>query len=403
MRPRPKLQPATIPAISSSNSNSSATHATKNVATSAQLASATGKSGVGAGFNLEIGNFGKSVGIKHVLSMTEQLLTLQEAGLPLDRALHITLGSIQHVYFRKVMQNVLIEVQKGQTLADAFAHTPQVFPRLYVNMIRAGEEGGILPVVMKRLVEFYTRSLEFRSFLISSSIYPALLFVFGVCALLGLTVFVLPKFGQIFADMNQALPAPAAILIGGGDFLRAYGIYILGAIALLVLGFVKLLENATWRERWQNFLFRLPMLGSLLLKIKLATVCRTWGTLLSSGVPILTGMRIVRELSDNIPLVKALDRLVMAVQEGKGVSAPVLADPFFPRLLGQLATVGEESGSLDKMLIKVADQYEKEIEKATRNLVALFEPVMILVMGGLIGAVVVSMLVAIFSMNDMPL
>ena len=395
MRPRPKLQTATIPTADTPR----VTGDTKNVATTAQPERTTGR----LGFNIEIGNFGKSVGIKHVLAMTEQLLTLQEAGLPLDRALHITLGSIQHVYFRRVMQNVLIEVQKGQTLADAFSRTPQVFPRLYVNMIRAGEEGGILPIVMKRLVEFYTRSLEFRSFLISSSIYPALLFVFGVCALLGLTVFVLPKFGQIFADMNQTLPTPAAVLIGGGDFLREYGIYILGIMALLVLGFIKLLENATWRERWQNLLFRLPLLGSLLLKIKLATVCRTWGTLLASGVPILTGMRIVRELSDNIPLVKALDRLVTAVQEGRGVSAPVLADPFFPRLLGQLATVGEESGSLDKMLIKVADQYEKEIEKATRNLVALFEPAMILVMGGLIGMVVVSMLVAIFSMNDMPL
>ncbi len=400
MRPRPKLQAVSSAAATSAASTASnAQNATKNVAASAQPAGATGRFGL----NFEMGGLGKSVGIKHVLAMTEQLLTLQEAGLPLDRALHITLGSIQHPYFRRVMQNVLVEVQKGETLADAFAHTPQVFPRLYINMIRAGEEGGILPVVMKRLVEFYTRSLEFRSFLISSSIYPALLFVFGVCALLGLTVFVLPKFGQIFADMNQALPTPAAILISGGDFLRAYGIYILGALALLVLGFIKLLENATWRERWQNFLFRLPVLGSVLLKIKLATVCRTWGTLLSSGVPILTGMRIVRELSDNIPLVKALDRLVVAVQEGRGVSAPVLADPFFPRLLGQLATVGEESGSLDKMLIKIADQYEKEIEKATRNLVALFEPVMILVMGGLIGMVVVSMLVAIFSMNDMPL
>ena len=124
---------------------------------------------------------------------------------------------------------------------------------------------------------------------------------------------------------------------------------------------------------------------------------------MSSGVPILTGMRIVRDLSDSIPLVQALDKLVQAVQEGRGVSAPALEDPFFPRLLGQLATVGEESGSLDKMLIKVADQYERDIQKATRNLVALFEPAMILVMGGLIGAVVVSMLTAIFSINDMPL
>ncbi len=347
--------------------------------------------------------WGKSVSIKHVLSMTEQLLTLQEAGLPLDRALHICLGSIEHAYFRRVMQLVLIDVEKGNTLGESFAKTPEVFPRLYVNMIRAGEEGGVLPIVMKRLIEFYTRSIEFRSFLITSSIYPVLLFAFGVSALLGLTVFVLPKFGQIFADMNQTLPLPAAVLIGAGEFLKTYGVYILLALLLVVVGFVYAIKNPFWLERWQRLLLRTPLLGTLLLKIKLANVCRTWGTLMSSGVPILTGMRIVRELSDNIPLRQALDRLVQAVQEGRGVSVPVLADPFFPRLLGQLATVGEESGALDKMLIKVADQYERDIQKATRNLVALFEPAMILVMGGLIGAVVVSMLTAIFSINDMPL
>ena len=352
----------------------------------------------------ELGSrWSRSVNIKHVLSMSEQLLTLQDAGLPLDRALHICLGSIEHTYFRRVIQLVLVDVEKGNTLADAFAKSPSVFPRLYVNMIRAGEEGGVLPIVMKRLIEFYTRSIEFRSFLITSSIYPVLLFVFGVSALLGLTVFVLPKFGQIFADMNQTLPLAAAVLITVGDFLRTYGGYIIGALAAATGGFFYALRVPFWRERWQRFLLSVPMLGTLLLKIQLATVCRTWGTLLSSGVPILTGMRIVRELSDSIPLVQALDRLVQAVQEGRGVSAPALADPFFPRLLGQLATVGEESGSLDKMLIKVADQYERDIQKATRNLVALFEPVMILVMGGLIGTVVVSMLTAIFSINDMPL
>lgn len=344
----------------------------------------------------------KSVNIKHVLSMTEQLLTLLEAGLPLDRALHITIGSIDNIYFQQVMQLVLIDVEKGNTLADAFAKTPSVFPKLYTNMIRAGEEGGVLMVVMKRLTEFYSRSIEFRSFLITSSIYPILLFAFGVSALLGLTVFVLPKFGQIFADMDQALPLPAAILIGVGDFLRAFGLYIIAALGLALTGFAYALENPFWRERWQRVLLGMPVIGALLLKIQLATVCRTWGTLMASGVPILTGMRIVRELSDNIPLLQALDRLVQAVQEGRGVSTPVMSDPFFPRLLGQLTKVGEEAGSLDKMLIKVADQYESEIQKATRNLVALFEPAMILIMGGLIGVVVVSMLTAIFSINDMP-
>ena len=346
---------------------------------------------------------GKRVGVKHVLAMTEQLLTLLDAGLPLDRALHICQGSLENPYFRSVMQSVVVDVEKGNTLADSFMRHPGVFPRLCVNMVRAGEEGGVLPVVMQRLVEFYTRSMEFRSFLVTSSIYPVLLFIFGTSALLGLTIFVLPKFGQIFSDMNQALPLPAAVLIGIGDFLKAYGAFMLLAIAMGISAFIYALRDDAWRERWQLALLRMPILGPLMLKIQLAHVCRTWGTLLASGVPILTGMRIVRELTDHIPLLKALDRLVRAVQEGRGVSDPVRADPFFPKLLGQLAAVGEESGALDVMLIKVADQYEKEIQKATRNLVAMFEPVMILVMGGLIGAIVVSMLTAIFSINDMPL
>ncbi len=357
----------------------------------------------GIQWTASLGGGSKRVGIKHVLAMTEQLLTLLDAGLPLDRALHICQSSIEQPFFRGVMQAVVVDVEKGNSLGDAFMRHPSVFPRLYVNMVRAGEEGGVLPVVMQRLVEFYTRSIEFRSFLITSSIYPVLLFFFGVSALLGLTVFVLPKFGQIFTDMHQELPMAAAILIGAGDFLKAYGLYILGVIAVAITAFVMALRDDKWRERWQLLLLRMPILGPLLLKIQLAHVCRTWGTLLASGVPILTGMRIVRELTEHIPLRKALDRLVRAVQEGKGVSGPVRADPFFPRLLGQLAAVGEESGALDAMLVKVADQYEKDIQKATRNLVALFEPVMILVMGGLIGTIVVSMLTAIFSINDMPL
>lgn len=345
----------------------------------------------------------KSVGLQQVLAMTEQLLTLLNAGLPLDRALHISHSSIEHAYFRGVMQTVVVDVEKGNTLADSFSRHPSAFPRLYVNMVRAGEEGGVLGVVMQRLVEFYTRRIEFRSFLITSSIYPILLLVFGVSAVVGLSVFVLPKFGQIFTDMDQALPLPAAVLIGIGQFMETYGPFMALALGIMVAGFVYALRDDGWRERWQLFTLRAPVLGPLILKIQLAHVCRTWGTLLASGVPILTGMRIVKDLTDHIPLRKALDRLVRSVQEGKGVSAPVRADPFFPKLLGQLATVGEESGALDKMLIKVADQYEKDIQKATRNMVALFEPLMILLMGGLIGAIVVSMLTAVFSINDIPL
>lgn len=346
---------------------------------------------------------GRRVPLKHVLSFTEHLHTLLEAGLPLDRALHLGMSSVDDARLNQVMQAVVVDVEKGQSLAVALERQALAFPRLYVNMVKAGEEGGVLPVVLKRLVEFYTRSMEFRSFLVTSSIYPALLFVFGLAALLGLTVFVLPKFGQIFADMRQGLPLPATILIGVGEFMRQWG----WALALGVLAFAitvwLMLKQAYWREKWQIAVLRLPILGSLLLKVQLSHVCRTWGTLLASGVPILTGLRIVRELTENIPLRNALDRLSRSVQEGRGVAAPMLADAFFPRLMGQLATVGEESGALDSMLVKLADQYERDVQKAARNLVALFEPVMILVMGGLIGVIVVSMLSAIFSINDMPL
>ncbi len=395
MRPRPGTAGANQVEVSSPQPADHAQHL--------PLASDQKPAASGIGWTASLGGGRKHVGIKHVLAMTEQLLTLLDAGLPLDRALHICQSSIEQPFFRGVMQAVVVDVEKGNSMADAFSRHPSVFPRLYVNMVRAGEEGGVLPVVMQRLVEFYTRSIEFRSFLVTSSIYPVLLFFFGVSALLGLTVFVLPKFGQIFTDMHQELPMAAAVLIGTGEFLKTYGLYILGVMAVALTGFVMALRDDKWRERWQLLLLRMPVLGPLLLKIQLAHVCRTWGTLLASGVPILTGMRIVRELTEHIPLRKALDRLVRAVQEGKGVSGPVRADPFFPRLLGQLAAVGEESGALDAMLVKVADQYEKDIQKATRNLVALFEPMMILLMGGLIGTIVVSMLTAIFSINDMPL
>ncbi len=348
--------------------------------------------------------FGKSrVGTRQVLEFTEQLSTLLDAGLPLDRALHIISMATEHEGMRAVVQNLFIEVEKGHPLAEAFSRYPEVFPRLYVNMIRAGEEGGVLPVVLTRLVEFYERSIEFRSFLITSSIYPLVLFIFGTAAIIVLIVVVIPKFGELFADMHQTLPLAAAILIGLGDFMRKYGLIILGALIAIGFGLHRYTRAEPGQGQWHRLQLALPLLGKLILKVQLARVCRTVGTLLTGGVPILTAMRIAQGLSDSIPLSQAMDRLQRGIKEGKGVARPLLADSFFPRMLGQFAAIGEESGALDRMLNKVADQYENEIKKATRNLIALFEPVMIVTMGGLIGVIVVSMLAAIFSINDMPM
>lgn len=346
---------------------------------------------------------GHSVDIKQVLSMSEQLSDLLQAGLPLDRALLITSETMESRNLAQVVKGLLLEVEKGQSLGAAVARHPKIFPRLYVNMIKAGEQGGFLNTVLQRLIQYYKNRIEFKNFLITASIYPALLLVFGIVAVLGLITFVLPKFGDIFSGLNQPMPPTAAALMAGGQFLLSYGIYIAIVIVMAIFVFARAMTWSPFRERVQSALLGMPLLGQIILKSNLASICRTWGTLLMGGVPILTGLRIVRELTDSIPIQKAIDRLTKAVQEGRGVAAPLLADRFFPRLMGQLVRVGEEAGSLDAMLVKVADKYEADVKKTTSSLVAVFEPAMILLVGSIIGAIVISMLGAIFAINDMPL
>lgn len=345
----------------------------------------------------------RKVSLRDVLELTEQLNALLKAGLPLDRSLKILLGTLENPALLEVVQGIYLEVEKGHSLADAFAQYPKVFPRVYVNMIRAGEEGGILQVALVRLIDFYERSIEFRSFLVSSSIYPVLLFIFGIGALVALTVVVIPKFGAMFAEMGQELPFAAAFLIGIANFLTKYGLFLLLVMGVGVWAFRSYIRSPVGQVWWHGLVLRVPVLGKLILKIQLSRLTRTLGTLLASGVPILTSIGIVQGLTDNIPLKRAVERLHQGIKDGKGVAQPLRNDPFFPPLLGHLATVGEETGSLDKMLLKVADQYDTEVQKATKKFIALFEPVMIVMMGVLIGGIVISMMMAIFSINDLPM
>lgn len=343
------------------------------------------------------------VSMSNVLEFTEQLSDLLRAGLPLDRALKILQGTFENPAMKEIVRGIYLEVEKGHSLTDAFSQYRNIFPRVYINMIRAGEEGSILQLALSRLIDYYERTLEFRNFLITSSVYPVLLFLFGIVSLIVLTVVVIPKFGEIFHDMGQELPFAAAVLINTSNFLVAYGWLILLGMGFLAWGFVAYVRTPAGQVWWHALLLRLPVFGKLMLKIHLARVCRTLGTLIQSGVPILTGIHIIQGLTDNIPLKKALERLQQAIKEGRGVAQPLRTDALFPPLLGHLATVGEETGSLDKMLLKVADQYDADIKKATKAFISIFEPAMIVIMGGLIGAIVVSMLTAIFSINDLPM
>lgn len=345
----------------------------------------------------------RGVGQRRLLDFSEQLDTLLSAGLPLDRALHVVLNTTEHPETRSVIEGVILGVEKGESLSAAFARYPAMFPRLYVSMIRAAEEGGLLPVVLKRLIVYYEQSIEFRSFLIASSVYPAVLLAFSLVAVLVLALFVLPRFAEIFTGINQPIPLPAQMLLTGAGFLERWWGVLLVVAVVLTLGARVYLGTAPGREAWQKRVFVLPLIGPLLFRAQLARICRTMGTLLASGVPILTAMRAVHGLSDNILLQQALDRLQRGVKEGKGLARPLLADPLFPRMMGQLIAIGEESGALDGMLIKIADRYEAEVRRATRTLLTVLEPALIIAMGSSIGVIVVSMLYAIFSINEIPL
>ena len=345
----------------------------------------------------------RSIGIAHVVAMSEQLLTLLQAGMSMDRALHVTAGTLTNPRLRDVVRDIVVEIEKGSSFSDAVAHYPKVFPRLYVSMIRAGERGGILPLVLERVVDYYTRSIEFRNYIITSSIYPTILLVFGLVSVLGLVTFVIPKFGEVFASMDRPLPWAAAFLLDASAALRAYWAYLLGSVILLLLLVKLLLSQASMKYRFQQILLNIPVFGFLLKKIQFAQICRTWGALLGAGVPILTAIRIVKGLTSWLPIEQALDDLSQRVQGGQAVSASVNENEVFPKLIGQLIKVGEESGTLDVMLARIASQYEKDVQKMTKSFVAAFEPIMIIVVGALIGFVVVSMLLAVFSINDMPI
>lgn len=344
-----------------------------------------------------------SISVRVVLPFSEQLLTLLKAGLPIDRALHTAGGTVSHKKMATVVNELVLTIEKGSTFSDAIKQYPNVFPRLYANMVKAGEEGGILPTVLERVNDYYAKSVEFRNYVITSSIYPAILLIFGLVAVFGLMTFVVPKFAEVFASMNKPMPPTAAFLIDVAMWLQSNWMYLL-ALLVVVFALAKLLLRLPQvREGVDAVLLRVPLLGAFIGKMQFAQVCRTWGTLLAAGVPILTSLRIVQGVTSYAPISQALTHLAVKIKDGYTVSAVMSSDKTFPKIMGQLAKVGEESGSLDAMILRVAEQFEKDVQRMTKSFVAAFEPAMILVIGGVIGFVVVSMLLAVFALNDMPI
>lgn len=352
---------------------------------------------------LRFGNLLGRITQKDIVNFTNELSALLDAGFPLERGLTTLTDLSGRPRFQKVVHDLVEQLRGGATFSDTLARHPRVFSRLYVNMVRAGEAGGVLDLVLERLSQFLEDTQELKEYIGSALVYPVLLTLVGGGAIAMLLTLVIPKFAQIFADQGQALPLPTLIMLNISEVAVRYWWAILAAIAAGVLALRSYAQTTGGRLAVDRALLQIPVFGTLIQKIQVARFARTLGTLIHNGVPLLQSLAIVQESLTNRVLSDAIAEARQGVEKGANLSEPLRQTSAFPLLFLHMLAVGEETGSIEAMLLKVAETYDRQVKSTLKSLVALIEPVMILVMGGLVGFIVFSMLLAIFSLNELPL
>ncbi|HEY3242388.1 MAG TPA: type II secretion system F family protein [Phycisphaerae bacterium] len=339
-------------------------------------------------------SFGK-VKTKTVVQFTRQLSTLQDAGLPILRSLNILEQQQRPGLMKNILRGVCEDVEGGSTLSEAFGKHPKAFNRLYVNMVAAGETGGVLDVILQRLAEFLEKAQRLKRKVIGAMIYPTVVITFAVAIVSGIMVFVIPKFKDIFNDFNTQLPKMTVMLISVADWFvhgtpPGWCVVLFSPIGFYL--FFKLLRQSKGGRYVSDYtLLRIPILGTILEKTAVARFTRTLGTLVNAGVPILEAINITRDTSGNEVYARALQSVHDAIREGDTFANPLRAAKVCDGIVINMIDVGEETGDLDKMLLKIADNYDDEVDTLVGSLVSLLEPVMVVVLGGIVGFIVVSL------------
>jgi general secretion pathway protein F len=336
-------------------------------------------------------------------SFTRELATLLRAGLPLDRGLEILIGLAEKKSVSELLSTIRNEVRGGTSLSKAIDKHREVFSRFYINMVKAGEAGGSLGNVMQRLADYMERSAELKESVVSALIYPAILLVVAVASVMILVIFVVPQFKQIFDQSGKALPFATDVVLTTGIFLRKNWPIILAGVMLSIWLFSRSFAKPATRARWDARFLHWPILGNLLGKVEMARFSRSLGTLLQNGVPLLVGLSILKDTLGNAVFRDAVDVVSRDLKEGRGMAKPMMEANVFPKLAVQMIGVGEETGKLDEMLVQVADVYDREVAAAIKRALALIEPVMIVGLALLIGGIIMSILVAMFDLMDIPL
>lgn len=356
----------------------------------------------GMTLNFAIPGLGGKVKPKVLTSFTRQLATLVDAGLPLLRGLRVLEKQEKSPVLRRIINDLAISIEGGSTFSEGLAQHPKVFNRLFVNMVKAGELGGVLEVVLNRLAEFMEKAQKIKGKVKAAMFYPVAVMVVAVAILIVLMVFVVPKFKQIFNDMLEgaALPSFTQFVLGISEFVAGnVGKTFAGLVAIIVI-FKLALRTKIGRKVWDRVALSFPVLGPVVSKVAIARFTRTLGTLVSSGVPILQALTIVKETSGNVIVADAVSGIHESVKEGETITAPMEASKVFPPMVISMVDVGEQTGALPEMLMKVADNYEDEVDNAVSAMTSLLEPIMIVFLAVIVGSIVIALFLPLITLID---
>jgi general secretion pathway protein F len=351
---------------------------------------------------ISLGGHRQKVTTQLVNLFTDEMTTLLESGLPLDKSLLILIDlNKDNQIFSHLVTQILEQVKNGHTFAEALASQTGVFSKFYLNMIRAGEAGGSLSTVLARLSDYMQRSKALKDTVATALIYPSILVIMSIASLTVMLTFVVPQFAEMFADAGKELPIPTQIVVALSNFLQRYWGLLVGISALIYIYMKQQLSDPMTQKKWDGRWLRLPLIGEIIQHQETANISRTLGTLLNNGVSILEALSIVKDTVANLVLADVIDQAITDLTQGKNMSHALVSSGRFPKMAMQMIKVGEETGKLEEMLLKMADIYDKQLKTTIHRLLALLEPLLIVVLGLMVAGIIAAILLAILSVNDL--
>jgi type IV pilus assembly protein PilC len=357
--------------------------------------------GKGLDRQITIPGLGSKVKDRDVMIFTRQFATMIDAGLPIVQCLDILSQQTENKVFRNTIRTIKQDVEGGATLAEALKKHPKIFDDLYVNMVAAGEAGGVLNTILNRIAIFIEKASKLKRKVKGAMIYPCTIVVVAVAVVSILLLYVIPVFGELYGGAGKALPLPTQMTINVSNWFRAYFLYIVGAVVAIIVALRMYSKTEKGRLMIDGFLLRLPIIGDLLRKVAVARFSQNMSILLSSGVPILDGLAITARTAGNKIVEQAVMKCRISISQGKTIAEPLTESKIFPPMVCQMVAIGENTGSLDSLLKKVAEFYEDEVDSAVANLTALMEPIIMVVLGVIIGGLVISMYLPIFQLGSL--